>query len=416
MIESVNVPENCPIKALQSRKRKKQPDDANNSNQEAEVVKPEDSEKVVACMYCGKVENTINEMAEHCSLVHSAKPIKYKMVANNQYQKRRRRNELKCFYCSLIATPDILLVHHEEMHPEMPYKAFRFTCKKCSEIFDSLEQVKEHFSNHHTDSPLSYSDAFRTAGRSNSEKKGPSNMEQSFMCPKCRHTSNNINCVRDHIRSHARPYRCDHCQQCFSYPHLIVMHNDRDHPGLSPQYSKIQENFNLVSELCANILAMNKEGEYVPRVSKKNIREAGLKRESSGTLEEEPVKVLVTDKDAESDDDLLTVQKSIKNRKVRVQSQKSISPDCESTVKSTARKSTGFHEQKEFSYYGQKPDYGDLKTIFTSVDIAGTSVNMPVEQFATIINLYPELKVIDIAHNNPKLLKVSDSEQIDIDV
>lgn len=385
VIETKEIPENPPIIAL-GRKRKIQPECT--PVKKVQGVEPK-NQTVVSCSYCNFVGKDIKEIIEHCKTNHDVKLIGYR-IGPNENPKRRKKNELKCFYCPLIATPDILTNHHQEAHSGMPFKVFRYTCRKCNEIFEKLEQVKDHFSLYHVDSNLTYIDIFREVNRSIRKEKNAGSKTDTFKCPKCKYTSNNVSYIKEHIRYHAKPYRCSDCQHSFVYSSLVLNHIAKEHPEKKVEVIKVQENIESISEMCSNILISTEEGEFVPYKNKK-----GTKRESE-IDEGDASKIVVLDENMESEDELLAIQKSVKNRKPRVvSSQTSQSPveiDVQN-VKQTARKSTGYHESKEFSFYGLKPNNNDLKTITTNVEIAGTSVNMPVEQFANIFNLYPELKI-----------------------
>lgn len=84
------------------------------------------------------------------------------------------------------------------------------------------------------------------------------------------------------------------------------------------------------------------------------------------------------------ENDLLVVQKVTK-QKVRTP-----------TIKNVARKSTSKPgSDYGFSFYGTKPDYGDLKKITTTMTINNIDVTRTVDQFSYIFNLYPNVVLED---------------------
>lgn len=63
--------------------------------------------------------------------------------------------------------------------------------------------------------------------------------------------------------------------------------------------------------------------------------------------------------------------------------------------KSTTKQSLDYG----FSYYGVKPNYGDLTKITTTITINNSDVTRTVEQFSHIFNLYPNVVVEDCMKN-----------------
>lgn len=71
-------------------------------------------------------------------------------------------------------------------------------------------------------------------------------------------------------------------------------------------------------------------------------------------------------------------------------------PPAGMVLKNVAKKSTAKPgSDYGFSFYGTKPDYGDLKKITTTFKINNADVTRTVEQFSHIFNLLPNVVVED---------------------
>lgn len=90
--------------------------------------------------------------------------------------------------------------------------------------------------------------------------------------------------------------------------------------------------------------------------------------------------------------DLLVVQKVLTQRK-----RGAVTPTLKNVAcKSTTKQSVDYG----FSFYGVKPDYGDLTKITTTFTINSADVTRSVEQFSHIFNLYPNVVLEDCMKNN----------------
>lgn len=111
------------------------------------------------------------------------------------------KNALKCKHCDAYALFNVIKIHHQYNHGELPFKPYKYSCKLCDFRSVRLTTVKDHMLLKHPDSTeMCYSIL-----------TGDSSW---FQCSNCKTRYNNLISLRLHIKnkeacSNARVFRLD---------------------------------------------------------------------------------------------------------------------------------------------------------------------------------------------------------------
>lgn len=170
----------------------------------------------------------------------------------------------------------------------------------------------------------------------------------------------------------------------------MTTHYNSHHKGMQVIYNVVDGDHQRIKNISTYLGELKPDGSYGDVVSRTwNKRKAKVPVATAPTPPS-PSLVGVSPKKLEFGDDneLLVVQKV---KRVGV---KNVA--CKSTTKQSVNCG--------FSFYGVKPDYGDLTKITTTITINNAAVTRTVEQFSHIFNLYPNVVVEDcMKRNNGKI-------------
>lgn len=245
------------------------------------------------------------------------------------------KSMLKCYHCDIYGSLNLQKLHHDLSHANLPFRAYRYTCSECLDIFTKVLHVKKHISEHHSDLPVKFSSIY-----------------DLYKCSLCDFTNYNQAAVKDHIGEHMAIYECCDCSKSFSNISKMQSHLSSEHNG-GGSFRNI-----LDSSEHGLILQSIDSDPFVPFSSQ--IIKQGL---------------------------CLT-------RKVTAR--KSTAKPNAPVPKQTARKSTSALNLPEgFSYYGCSPEETDYKTITTTVEVMGKYMTLSVKQLSDIIDIFPTVQVQD---------------------
>lgn len=145
------------------------------------------SERCFKCVKCDALFTTVLEIQEHVHIHWGEDP-------------------LQCSCCGKYCLSQSELGRHMLMHE----KESKHPCTLCSETFERLDSLREHYLNVH-------------------DFKGP------YQCSKCDKTHTDLKAIVKHIKTHSeeRPYQCSHCSKSFKQRSALTVHA-KIHSGDKP--------------------------------------------------------------------------------------------------------------------------------------------------------------------------------------
>ncbi|XP_027007584.2 zinc finger protein 160-like isoform X1 [Tachysurus fulvidraco] len=145
------------------------------------------SERCFKCVKCDTLYNTVLEVQKHVQVHWGEDP-------------------LQCSQCGKYCLSQSELTRHSLAHE----KESKHPCFLCSETFERLDSLREHYLNVH-------------------DFKGP------YQCSKCDKTHTDLKATVKHMKTHTeeRPYQCSHCSKSFKQRGALNVHA-KIHSGDKP--------------------------------------------------------------------------------------------------------------------------------------------------------------------------------------
>lgn len=407
------------------------------------VVKLDNTEKTETvtyiCYHCPRRSENLDTIRNHFISIHDKIHkgcFKYKKLTVDKTKQVKRYN---CKYCPWSGLPDGLKQHHMEQHNDkicVFEKATRFKCNECHEIFPKVHLLRKHFQSMHPDLSLSYQSVLDDNGdgdlldsvvimeeqldiapetkvlhceycpdtfqdtvqlmnhhnllHSHLELKLESDQQKKFKCPACGHTSNSYPAMRDHLRSHNKPYKCHYCALTGSYPSIIKTHHVKEHRSLEFKYDSNPDAKKMNEELRENLLILGNGGTY-------HVKNA-LKRQSSD-LELPAAKIMAVESLADVSEPSTSTGAAVK--KCNVAKKSTALPPNAAPPQRVAKKSTTPRAVKQqvtegYSFYRTKPcDIDEYKNVMSEINIMGKTMPINVVAMSNVLNLFPKVLVED---------------------
>lgn len=302
----------------------------------SEIIENEiDPNRYYFCLICAYVAKTKQEVKDHSSAMHNIHEDRFKEAFQHTLE------TLGCLYCKFIGDELKLREHHAHHHSTRVYKPIKYMCALCGKRSIRIANLKSHFKYIHPNATFAYKEISEAEDVPSivEPEPGPSKIvkEKLFSCTFCKYTTQSGKSanMKWHLQSHFLAYSCGNCGKTFKTLVIAKKHHLVDHPN-------------------------------------------------------EAENVLVDEKML---DDFTQGLKAI------IRSAKQVTEGSDMKVTLTARKSTGKPRsgpvEKEFSFYGSKPEESDLKAIMATVEMNQVAMRMTVEQLSKKINLFPLVEVDD---------------------
>ena len=306
-----------------------------------------------------KIGNSVKNLNDSSEASTSKRDEYLEMVVGNSEDFGCKGDILQCAHCDFKGEYEEHTLHCREKHPNEKLDIFRYKCNYCNVIFVTLVSLNKHFFMDHPGLRHNVLNQLNTT-------------EGKYKCPSCSERNDNINKLKHHIRSHVKPFQCLYCTDTFSYWIQIKRHHYESHNNEPYEYKYLIKEARMCMKLVESV----------------DLR----KRQPNPSLNEKQSVLPVC---VSSDEDGILSNRSIQSK-----------PSLPSTAsyKMTARKSTGgriVQEEQGFSYYGCRPEKDDLTKISVTLHITGGEVNISVEKFSKVVNIFPTLLVEDVMkHSN----------------
>lgn len=96
---------------------------------------------------------------------------------------------------------------------------------------------------------------------------GPSKVtatdRKQYKCNICGHMSDSFVAIsRDHLRSHFKPFACDHCQRRFNYPSQVNSHHAKMHQNLELKCTVLEQEKDESNNLRKHLGELGEDGNY----------------------------------------------------------------------------------------------------------------------------------------------------------
>ncbi|KAF5292640.1 hypothetical protein FQR65_LT11192 [Abscondita terminalis] len=413
LVVSVPMPSEPTIKPIARKRKYPKPDSTITSSSDDVQPKivivdndslPEDEDQTVVCGYCTTRCPSIPEMRAHWELVHKDKGLGFK-YKETEFNKKGMLN-YKCSYCAFIGPLEAMKSHFKNVHPNLSFSVYRyshykvahndpiqtcfdihdpdgpakdFVCKFCNLDFDDRSELEEHHSTFHSHLDLNLPPSVVEVSATPSS---PVEAKKTYKCPamQCAFFSNNYGSMREHVRSHAKPFQCGNCPTRGIYPSFVKTHHNKEHPELEFKCSSSPEGVALYNNLKQNILQLNKNNEYEVMVNKQKKVSVPRTLPPPAVASPPPPK------------------------KMKTVARKSTTTPVKPIVrKQTARKSTTPAPRPKtpdygFSYYGTKPDMDGAENLNTWVMLGHSHLKINFTQLCGLFDMVPTVPVIDLKY------------------
>lgn len=323
------------------------------------VIEKSDYEKSVThkCNNCGNLYKSLSQLRRHITMEHKREPFSYQTIT---------------VLNGVESTENVEIVEECINLEEEEENKVGLNCEYCPDTFANQEQLSNHHSLLHSHLELKLKDG----SKKSTELK-------LYQCPECGHTSNSYNAIRDHLRSHNKPFSCGHCNFLGSYPNVLKAHHVKEHIGLELQIVVSTEAQGRVEKLREQLLHLQADGTYA--------RKFHLKR-AHPQAEQSANKIFAVD----ASDSSSNPQDSFVSTTSNVAKKSTSKPP---QTQSVARKSTTPRTTivEGFSYYGcPPPSISDYRQVTCELPIMGKNMPLQVQAMSQILNLFPTVRLEDI--------------------
>lgn len=395
------------------------------------------------CFHCPRKSYQLEEIRTHYMSMHPNiinKGIwKYKKITTN----KPKQYKMDCNLCPFTGSIDSLRIHEAQEHSieKSDYeKNVLHKCNNCDTQLRNLSQIRRHLTFEHKGEPFSYHTITIVNGMESIENveiveepthlaeknksvvqceycpdtfAGPQQLSshhnllhshlelkvkdadkkstelKSYQCPECGHTSNSYNAIRDHLRSHNKPFSCGYCNFLGSYPNVLKAHHIKEHIGLELQIIVSSEAQTKVEKLREQLLHLRPDGTYA--------RRPNLKRAHSEISEQSNNKVFVLDASDSSANPPPSEQDNFISTTSNVAKKSTSKPPQSVAKKSTTPRTIPLAIVEGYSYYGcQPPNISDFKQVTCELPIMGKNLPLNVNAMSQILNLFPAVLLEDI--------------------
>ncbi|XP_055702181.1 oocyte zinc finger protein XlCOF6-like isoform X2 [Phlebotomus papatasi] len=159
---------------------------------------------------------------------------------------------LKCVYCSkTFMKIGGLRTHNKRLHRGLPLRGDSTTCtiKKCSRVFDTLDELKEHVKTHSIEKPfqcgtcqMSFQHQYTLLRHINLSytKDNKNNDIRKFACSICCKRFIEKDLLKKHMDKHSieRRYKCDQCSSSFKHSRFLARHKFMHSKPTKEEYVK----------------------------------------------------------------------------------------------------------------------------------------------------------------------------------
>lgn len=190
--------------------------------------------KPLKCGYCEFTGVTNSEITTHC-------------------RHRHRNYEVRIICVPTPSTPTILPISKRKG------KAASTTAE---------ETVAPSITDEELDIVNITSDEERQEDSEDPEEAGPSTSSmfldmKQYMCNICGHKSDSFVAIsRDHLKSHFKPFVCDHCNRRFNYACQVNAHHAKMHQDLEYKCTVLQQEKEEADKLHIHLKQLGEDGNY----------------------------------------------------------------------------------------------------------------------------------------------------------
>ncbi|XP_046386057.1 uncharacterized protein LOC124155906 [Ischnura elegans] len=365
------------------------------------------------CLLCNFSSYTFAVLENHFKNLHSSKALEYRMKLTNI--DGCNDGEDGIILGTVVGNSFKGNSKRDTSEEEQFLKDALYSCCVCNSTFSSFNSFEKHHAQNHDSATLRFSISVKCGKNNYTPSHHSENIVKTYSCSSCPFATQSFSKIFDHIRGHALPYKCGHCDFKAEFPSRVSQHHSDVHPNNNCPIIVISPEADL------EMAHMYKELKVTCEVIQPNVNT--LKRRALSPMGSEPKKCRPV---ARKSTTQVFPRRSLQNPTARKSTNPSVSfvrnlksfsesprydrglsshdeQDSDS-VMSDEETMTRPTPLNEFSYYtggkglGRQPV--NLSRITVCMTFGGCAAKrVPVSKMAQLVDLEPNLCIVDVMNN-----------------